>query len=268
MARIFVVLAAIVALVVLASPQGSYLVTEGNCTQIQATAGLCPSATVTETEVVLESNGSVPNATPDGDAPGTENSWSENTTPADPLAACLYILNSRCLIEGPARTVEAQPITWADIAAFSPTPGAAGMEPHGWAVIGLETNFYASSAPHIVEGTLLGQAAAVRFTPVAFHWDYGDGTSASLATAGSSWAELGVGEFGATPTSHVFGTSGDYTVTLAIEFAAEYRVAGLPWTSIAGTIEVASAPLQLTAGSAATVLVNRECTHNPQGPGC
>lgn len=234
------------------------------CTQAQSTAGLCPSASLTETEVVLGLNGGIP-----GSGDGTQgDDWAPDTGPVDPFADCIYTLNSRCLVPGPSRAVEAQPVTWADIAAFSPAHGTAGMEPNGWAVTGLDTNFYASSASHVQPGTLLGSAAAVRFTPVGFQWDYGDGSTADLATSGSTWAKLGVGEFGATPTSHVFASSGNYTVTLSVEFAAEYRVEGMPWTPITGTIRLQAAPLQVTVGTANTVLVNQDCALNPQGPGC
>jgi len=236
------------------------------CTPAETNIGLCTS--VTESEVILEVNGSTPGSPSDPGTPSDETLWPDNPTPTDPFADCIYALNSRCLVAGPSRTVEVQPVTWADIAAFAPTQGDAGMEPLGWTVTGLETNFYSTSVPHIQEGTLLDRATEVRFTPVGFRWDYGDGTSAHLSTGGATWVQLGVREFDATPTSHVFEASGDYTVVLVVEFAAEYRMEGMPWTPIAGTIDVAAPPLQVSAGSAKTVLVNRECTLNPRGPGC
>ena len=258
-------LAMVVALTVTIFPWAPSLVNEDNCTQIQATAGMCTSAFVNETDVTLGIGGSDSGSGSDTSNPDDASS---PLAPGDPVDDCVYLLNGSCLVDGVTKPTPTEPVTWSDIATFVPTHGDAGMEPNGWAVIGLPTNFFASSAPHVQDGVLLGQAAAVRFTPVSFHWDYGDGTSASLATAGSSWAQLGVGEFGETPTSHVFGTAGNYTVTLTVEFAAEYQLVGLPWTPIAGTIEVAAAPLTLTADTANTVLVNRECTVNPPGPGC
>lgn len=242
---------------------------ESGCTQIQAAAGLCPSATTTDTDVILESSGGSPGSNgSNGGSGGVDASWPDSTGPVDPFADCIYALNSRCLVPGPSRAAEAQPITWADIAAFRPTSGTAAMEPSGWAVTGLDTNFYASSGSQVHEGALLGQPAAVRFTPVGFHWSYGDGSSSSLSSPGAPWASWGVGEFDPTPTSHVYDSPGTYTVTLVIDFAAEYRVGSLPWTSIPGTLAVPANPLEVIAATANTVLVDRECTRNPRGPGC
>jgi hypothetical protein len=155
-----------------------------------------------------------------------------------------------------------------DIAAFRPKAATHNMQPNGWAVVGLDANFYSSGASHVVDGTLLGQPASVRFTPVGWHWDYGDGSAKSASGPGGTWAQLGVGEFEPTPGSHVFRSKGTYLVTLTVDFAAEYRYAGWPWVSIPGTLAVASAPLTVTTVSVRTVLVNESCAANPSGPGC
>ena len=68
-------------------------------------------------------------------------------------------------------------------------------------------------------GTLLGQPASVRFTPVAFHWNYGDGNARNPRDEGRDVGALGIPEFGATPTSHVYATEGAYTIRLTIDFA-------------------------------------------------
>lgn len=165
-------------------------------------------------------------------------------------------------------TPGAAPITLRDIASFRPTPGVQYMQPDGWTVPGLDTNFYAVTGVHVVEGTLLGQSASVRFTPVAYHWTYGDGTSATLATKGATWAALGVGEFDPTPTSHVYAVEGSYTIQLVIDFAAEYRFAGSPFFPIAGVLPLPANDLHITVDGAKTVLVEHDCAANPTGPGC
>jgi hypothetical protein len=159
-------------------------------------------------------------------------------------------------------------ITINDIATFRPIPGRQQMEPDGWTVAGLDTNFYAITDPHVVNGTLLGRPADVRFTPVAFHWAYGDGTSTTKSTKGGTWAALGIAEFDPTPTSHVYEQLGDYTITLSITFAAEYRFAGSAWRPVVGTITLPANDLYLRVGTAQTVLVEHDCTQNPGGPGC
>jgi hypothetical protein len=142
------------------------------------------------------------------------------------------------------------------------------MQPDGWTVAGLDTNFYAVAPAQIVTGTLLGRRAEVRFTAVAFHWTYGDGTGAVRATPGGTWRQLRVAEFDPTPTSHVYAQLGDYTIRLRIDYRAEYRFAGPDFLPIAGTISLPANDLHLTVGDAKTVLVDRDCASDPTGPGC
>jgi hypothetical protein len=159
-------------------------------------------------------------------------------------------------------------ITMNDIASFRPSVGTNHMEPDGWTVVGLHTNFYSDVRSHVVDGTLLGAAASVRFTPRSWTWDYGDGAVRSSATPGASWAALGVEEFDATATSHAYGAPISASIRLTIGFGAEYRVTGADWTPIAGTLEVAAAPVSIVARDASTVLVGDDCGVNPDGPGC
>jgi hypothetical protein len=159
-------------------------------------------------------------------------------------------------------------VTLADIARFRPAPGVQRMEPDGWVVVGLPANIYSIVDTQIVAGELLGQSADVRFTPVAWQWNYGDGTAATLPTRGGTWAALGLREFDATPTSHIYQRAGSYTIRLSIVYRAEYRIAGGPFTPIAGTITLPANELHITASGAKTVLVDRDCTVAPRGPGC
>lgn len=159
------------------------------------------------------------------------------------------------------------PITLSDLVNFRPASGIDYMEPDGWMIVGLDTNFYAHSAVQVQNGLLLGSQASVRFTPVRYHWTYGDGARASRTTPGTTWRAAGIPEFDRTQTSHVYNAAGTYSIDLTIDFAAEYRYGGA-WTSIAGTIPVPANRLVATAGGAKTVLVERECTLNPVGPGC
>jgi hypothetical protein len=142
------------------------------------------------------------------------------------------------------------------------------MEPNGWMIVGLDTNFYAVVGSQVKAGLLLGQQASVRFTPVRYHWTYGDGHGANLASKGATWAAQGAQEFDRTPTSHVYANAGTYNIDLSIDFSAEYRYAGGDWVPIAGTINVPANRLTATAGAAKTVLVERDCTMPPSGPGC
>ena len=159
-------------------------------------------------------------------------------------------------------------VTLSDIAHFRPTPGVQYMQPDGWAVPGLHTNFYAVTGVHTVTGSLLGRPAAVRFTPVAYHWDYGDGTRATRSTKGGTWKSLGLREFDRTPTSHVYLREGRYTIRLTIDFAPAYRYDGGTWVPIPGVIPLPANELRTVVDGAKTVLVERHCAVDPRGPGC
>jgi hypothetical protein len=162
-------------------------------------------------------------------------------------------------------------ITIRDVASFRPELAALASEPNGWAVRGLPANFFATGGTSIRTGSLLGTPADVRFTAVAFSFDYGDGSPPlRTATAGAPWASLGSAEFTVTPTSHTYASSGTFTVTVLVDYAAEYRLGGTgAFTPIPGTLAIASAPKQIVvAESATTALVARDCLANPRGPGC
>jgi hypothetical protein len=160
------------------------------------------------------------------------------------------------------------PVTLADLVNFKPVAGVDHMEPNGWMVVGLDTNFYATVEYGVQTGLLLDKPASVRFTAERYRWSYGDGTSATRSTRGSSWAESGVKEFDRTPTSHIFRTAGTYSIDLVVDFSAEYQYSGGTWVPISGRIPVAANRLVAVAGDANTVLVGYDCAQRPSGPGC
>ena len=155
-----------------------------------------------------------------------------------------------------------------DLINFQPAAPTQTMEPRGWSLAGLPANFIASASVHTLTGALLGYPAEVRFTPVGYRWTYGDGAQASTGSGGATWAALGQPEFSDTATSHAFAEPGSYVVVAAVVYSAEYRFAGLAWRAVEGTLAVSASPLVVIVRDAQTVLVNRECTANPAGPGC
>jgi PKD repeat protein len=142
------------------------------------------------------------------------------------------------------------------------------MEPNGWAITGLAANFWTDATTQIGEGLLLGQPAQVRFTPIGYHWNYGDGTTTTSTTGGASWDNLGLTEFSPTTTSHTYTTTGKYTVTLTIDYHADYSFGDQGWRPVQGTVTTPSTPLTITAANETTVLVAHNCLTNPHGPGC
>lgn len=256
-----VVLLSALALLAFSGTESAALADSTGCSQLDFNSGACVSGNITGDAAVLEgTTGSSGNGGggSDGDAA---------SGPVDPNAQCLIVVAGRCLFAVDHNTV-VQPITLADIAAFRPDAGVDHMEPNGWVIIGLDTNFFATGGTQVKDGTLLGQPASVRFTPRTWHWVYGDGSSAAAGTPGGTWAAQGIPEFDPTATSHIYRAAGTYYIDLTIDYTAEYRFAGTQWIGIAGILPVPANRLVATAGDAKTVLVERECTVNPAGPGC
>lgn len=168
----------------------------------------------------------------------------------------------------PAAVAGRGAITVSDIADFIPSETSHLMEPGGWTIRGLPANFIAYPGQGAKDGVLLGLPASVRFTPVAFRWDYGDGETVLLAHGGDTWRNLGVPEFAATETSHVYRDRGTFTVTLAIAYTAEYRFDAGEWQPIDGTATTSSDPVAVIVSDAATVLVGKNCSPQNRGPGC
>jgi hypothetical protein len=142
------------------------------------------------------------------------------------------------------------------------------MEPDGWAITGLDANFLGDDATRIVDGALLGQPASVRFAPVSWTWDYGDGDSRTSSTPGATWAQLGLREFDPTSTSHAFDAPGVYTVQLTVSYSAAYSFGGGGWVPVTGSVAAPAAPITVVVGDADTVLVEHPCTVDRDGPGC
>lgn len=258
--------ATVAAILVLAGASGTVSAAEDSCTPFEVNSGTCNvSGTITDGSAVLNGSTSTPGSDSGGGAPTEGDSGA--TAPAAPNAQCIIVVSGRCLYSVD-HTTPIQPITLSDIAAFRPDAGVDHMEPNGWMIVGLDTNFFATGGVQVKDGTLLGQAASVRFTPRTWHWSYGDGSGADSGTPGGTWAGQGIPEFDQTATSHIYRAAGTYFIDLTIDYTAEYRFAGTQWVAIAGTLPVPANRLVASAGAAKTVLVQRECTINPAGPGC
>ena len=161
-----------------------------------------------------------------------------------------------------------EPITLADLASFRPDTGTTHMQPNGWTIAGLPTNFWIDTQPHTLSGLLLDLPATVQFTPVAARFSYGDNTPTVRTPLGSSWTNAGVVEFSPTSTSHTYRTTGTYTITPRVDFTVQYSYDGSEWIPIDGILTATADPLTATVVRASTVLVAGDCTQLPNGPGC
>lgn len=255
-----------IGLITLAAPAAA---NEPRCSPERIAAGLCGSSN-TGDDVTIgvddetpggpgNGGGGVGNGGGGGGTGGNGNDGGEGE--------CQVELRDECWNITPPSGPE-DPVTISDIVRFRPTPEINNMQPKGWMIVGLDTNFYATGGVRVVTGELLGQPASVRFTPIRWSWTYGDGSGTTTSTRGSTWSALKVAEFDKTPTSHIYRRAGTYFIDLTVTYRADYRYAGSPWWPVQGTLALPANRLVATAGSADTVLVEEECTRNPSGPGC
>jgi hypothetical protein len=244
----------------------SEIASASSCSPEDIRVGSCSvDASVGADDVTLTGTATSPGSSGGSASTGTGHA----STP--PPFVCEIIVANRCLGHVP-KAVPAvppvQPITLRDLASFRPVPGVQLMEPNGWVVPGLDANFYSVVGQQLVNGSLLAQPATVRFTPMGWHWNYGDGTAVVRATKGSTWAAQGLHDFDRTATSHVYGAEGEYVIRLSIDFRAEYRFGSTGFIPIAGTINLPANDLHVTVTGAKTVLVEHDCVANRAGPGC
>ncbi len=267
MVRRVVLLAGLLGVLALLLPVGQpfALASESSCTKVDEYAGTCVTGNLTDGEAVLEGTKGSPGADGIGESGG---GGPEIILPIDPNAHCKVVVGDRCRFNVDHGEEETPLISLTDIAAFRPDAGVDNMEPRGWMIVGLDTNFFATGGVQVKNGTLLEQPASVRFTPTKWHWVYGDGDRSAESTPGGTWASQGISEFDPTPTSHIYRAAGTYFIDLTIDYTAEYRFGDGPWLGIRGVLPVPANRLTATAGSAKTVLVQHECTANPGGPGC
>jgi hypothetical protein len=169
----------------------------------------------------------------------------------------------------PAPPAPAAPgVSLADVAQFVPRDASIRSQPNGWAIVGASVNLFTDATPQVVDGQLLGRPAQVRFVPVSFVWDHGDGTSTTVVGPGASWKALGQQDFTPTDTSHVYESIGDRQVSLTIAYSPAYRFDGGGWQQIPGTLPVQVGPVTIRVLEGSTVLVGGACGERDAGPGC
>jgi hypothetical protein len=158
-------------------------------------------------------------------------------------------------------------VTLSDVASFAPRVAPLIPEPAGIGVAGMPVNIVASASAHTADGELFDLPVTVRFRPVSFHFDYGDGTTRDAASGGQTWSSLGVPQFTPTATSHVYRERGTYTARVTVSFAAEVDF-GTGWTPVPGLLAVPAGATSLRILEARTALVERDCLEDPGGIGC
>jgi hypothetical protein len=170
----------------------------------------------------------------------------------------------------PEAPVEVVPeVTIRDVASFAPEPPADEMEPgRGVAVRRMPANFMSRATEQVVGGTLLGRPAEVRFTPVGFAWDTGDGRRVESDGPGASWERLGQRELTDTATSHRYDARQTYTVQPTVTYAVEFRFDGSGWQALDETLDVAGPSYPVRVVTVETRLTRGSCRQFPDDPGC
>ncbi|MEE2570705.1 hypothetical protein V1638_15065 [Pseudarthrobacter sp. J64] len=153
---------------------------------------------------------------------------------------------------------------------FRKLPIAAGSltaQPSPHTLVGAETNVFANATEQQFDITILGQKVHLTATPAQYTFNYGDGsTLGPSATYGGPIPEA---EWGTkTRTSHVYGDTGDFNITVTTSFTGTYSVNNGPALPINGTGEVTSAPQTLRVWRSVTRNYADDCNVNPLGQGC
>ena len=242
----------------LVSTQAAY----ADCSQAERTAGVCSSVSFGDDgdEVTISVSESEP-----GSSGSEQSSPSQQPSPSAPWtpppirqeaelgsSECQIKVQGLCRGAAPAknpaqsdttRTPPTPPRYASDLKSFRPDQPGLMVEPSGWSVPTLPTNMVAQARSHTVSGELLGWPVDVRFRPVAFHFDFGDGQGRSTTDSGSSWSSRGVPQFSATSTSHRYAIPGEYQVRLQVDYRVELRFDGGDFDDLEGFVS-ASAPAQ------------------------
>jgi hypothetical protein len=251
----------------------------GSCSTAAAVAGLCTGAQTSNNSVDVWARTTTPSGSSSVVVPigRTTNSRPVVVTPVfypSSLAfKCLGLVSpSPQCRRTPAPPAPAPvayaPITLSDLANFVPQAATLTSQPRGWTVVNLNTNFIAGVSTHVVGGSLFGRSAEVRFTPHAYEWNYGDGGTQITSVPGARWDALGLREFSPTATSHVYGSEGSFTTTVAVRYGAEYRIGGGEWVPVDGEVSSSATATVVIVQGADTVLAARDCTANHTAPGC
>ena len=158
-------------------------------------------------------------------------------------------------------------VTVTDLARFVPSTATVEGEPGNVAVVGLPANFLSSAKTETIPGTVLGRPLTIRFTPVNYAFDYGDGYRRDSTGPGTAWDANGQAQFTPTNTSHVYKEAGRYTVSVAVTYAADIDL-GSGWIPIRGTLNGPPASQEIRVVQAHTALVLGTCHERPSAPGC
>ena len=167
----------------------------------------------------------------------------------------------------PAAPVYPTVITAYDLASFTPQRPTITGEPEHAGLIGQPTNIVGATNAHTQQGTLFGFPVLAHFTPSSYTFNYGDGTSFTSTTGGTTWASRGLPQFADAPTAHAYAQRGTYTASITVNYAAYVAFPDGIWRPVNGTVG-SSSSYDLQIYKAQSALVNYTCIEKPDGIGC
>ena len=188
-------------------------------------------------------------------------------TPGPPSAYCRSLRPIGVVVGQPSPATPGWSATISDLARFVPATATVVGEPDNVAVVGLPANFPSSAATETLPAAIPGRPLTIRFTPVSYAFDYGDGERRTSTTPGAAWDASGQPQFTPTDTSHVFTEPGTFTVTATVTYSAEIDL-GAGWVPINGTLTGPPASREIRVVKAYTALVQATCTERSPAPGC
>ena len=240
-----------------------YSASAAECTHAERTSGQCPSVSGLVSQQGVTLSGSLLTPGSPGSTVGASGGSWVPPPPRDPVlgsAGCPIKIAGKCQGSSPAKNPEptrpTPPGSISDIAEFAPGAPSFVIEPNGWTLPLLPTNFYSMAQDFTETGELLGWPIEVRFTPVSYRWDYGDGTARTLGRPGSSWEQ---NQFASTTSSHAYQRSGIYRVSLEVVCRASYRFGDGPFISVPGTLTRDAGSQSVDVLTVSSVLVDRGC---------
>ena len=159
--------------------------------------------------------------------------------------------------------------TLRDLASFRPATPTLTVEPGGFGIVGRPTNVVASARTQTLTGRLFDLPVTVRFTPAAYRFDYGDGTTRTTPTGGTTWKQGDAPLFTRTTTSHTYTRKAQVTARATIAYTAQVSFTGYPgWYDVTGYVLATTPGHRFPLYNARTVLVEHTCDEDPHGPGC